>query len=446
MATLTSAGIGSGLDVNGLVTQLIAAERAPADNRLNSDQATAKTQISAFGMLGSVLSGLQTALDAFKGIGADPDRKATVATGAGFTATASTTAALASYSVRVEALASAQKLQSAAVASTTQVGYGTLTIQVGSDAAVNINIAQGQGTLANIRDAINAATGSQGVSASVVHGDAGDVLVLNSPRTGANGALTITTSGGDGGLSVLTTGTGGTLTQVTAASDAQVWVDGVKRTSASNHLTDLIDGVTLDLTKAQSGVDFNLTVAGDPGSLHARVDGFVKAYNAAISTLRTQSAAGDKDNAGGPLSGDATPRAITQALRSAMGTDYADMAALGLKTAVDGTLTLDGSRLDATLASDPGAVRRAFGDGAAYSSSLRATLTAYVGDAGLIAGRTKSLNDHLKDIADQRTELDRRMAQMEADYRRQFTALDSMMAQMQSTSSFLTQQLAGLSR
>lgn len=445
MASIVSAGIGSGLDVNGLVTQLISAERAPADNRLNGDQSTTKTQISAFGALSSVLSGLQTALDAFKTTGADPSRTATVAAGAGFTASASTTAVLGSYAVRVEKLATAQKLQSAAVASSTQVGYGTLSIQVGSNAAANVTVAQGKGTLADIRDAINAATGSQGVSASLVHGDAGDVLVLNSSRSGASGALSITSSGGDGGLSVLAT-TGGTLTEVAPAGDAEVWVDGVKRTSASNHLTDLLDGITLDLTKAQSGVDFKLSVSGDPTTLHARVDAFVKAYNTAVTTLRSQSAAGDKDNAGGPLSGDATPRAIIQALRGAMGTDYADMSALGLKTAVDGTLTLDGGKLDATLASDPGAVRRAFGDGAAYSTSLRATLTAYVGDAGLIAGRTKSLNDHLKNIDDQRTELNRRMTQMETDYRRQFTALDSMMAQMQSTSSFLTQQLSSLSR
>lgn len=445
MASIVSAGIGSGLDVNSLVSQLVSAERAPTDNRLNSDQSTAKTQISAFGALSSVLAGLRTALDAFKGSGADPARKATVADGAGFTASASTTAVLGSYSVRVEKLASAQKLQSAAVASATQVGYGRLSIQVGSDAAVDVDIAQGKGTLADIRDAINAATGSQGVSASIVHGDAGDVLVLNSPRTGASGALTITSSGGDGGLSVLGT-SGGTLTQVSAAADAEVWVDGVKRTSASNHLTDLIDGVTLDLTKAQSGVEFKLGVAGDPASLHGRVDAFVKAYNSAINTLRTQSAAGDKDNAGGPLSGDATPRAIIQSLRVAMGLDYADMAALGLKTAVDGTLTLDGGKLDAALAADPGAVRKAFGDGTSYATSLRATLTAFTGDDGVIAARTKALNDSLKRIDDQRTALDRRMAQLDTDYRRQFTALDSMMAQMQSTSSFLTQQLSSLSR
>lgn len=443
MASITSTGIGSGLDVNSLVSQLITAERTPTDTRLNSDQSTTNSQISAFGAVSSVMSGLQTALDAFKTTGADPDRKATVASGAGFTASASTSAVLGSYQVRVEKLATTQKLQSAAVASSTQVGYGTLSIQVGSDQAIDVSIAQGKGTLADIRDAINAATGSQGVTASLVHGDAGDVLVLSSSRSGANGALTITTKDGDGGLSVLATA-GGTLTEVSPAGDAEVWVDGIKRTSASNHVTDLVDGVTLDLNKAQTGVDFGLTVGGDSTSLHARVDAFVKAYNTAVTTLRTQSAAGDQNTAGGALSGDATPRALIQSLRGALGNAYSDLAALGLKTAVDGTLTLDGGKLDATLAADPGAVRRAFGDGAGYSTALRSTLTAYVGDDGMIASRTKSLNDHLKNIQSQRDELDRRMTQMETDYRTQFTALDSMMAQMQSTSSFLTQQLASL--
>ena len=439
MASIVNAGIGSGLDVNGLVTRLIAAERAPADNRLRATESTAKAQISAFGALTSALSGLQTALDAFKGTGADPGRKATVAEGAGFTASAGTTAVPGSYGVRVEKLASAHKLQSVAFAADAQIGYGRLTLQVGGDDAIQVDIAQGKGTLAEIRDAINAKAGSQGISASIVHGDAGDVLVLTSPRTGIDGALSLTASGGDGGLSAFTNLS---MSQLTAAADAEVWVDGVKRTSASNHLTDLIDGVTLDLTKAQAGQSFALTVAGDGSSLRTRMEAFVTAYNTAINTLRSQSAAGDKDTPGAALSFDATPRAITQALRTAMGSAYAEMSKLGLTTAKDGTLTLDGAKFDDAIAADGNAVRAALGDAADYATSLRATFTAYLGDDGLISGRTESLNDRLDAIADQREALNRRMSVMEASYRRQFTALDAMMAQMQSTSAFLAQQLA----
>jgi flagellar hook-associated protein 2 len=443
VASIVNAGIGSGLDVNALVNGLVSAERAPADNRLKASESTAKAQISAFGALSSALSGLQTALDAFKGVGADPGRKATVGADAGFAASAGTTAPLGSYSVRVEKLATIHKLQSAAVATDAQVGYGTLSIQVGSDTAVSVDIASGSGTLADIRDAINAKTGSQGVTASLVHGDAGDVLTLTSSRSGADGAMTITASGGDGGLSALTNPA---LTEVAAAQDAEVWVDGVKRTSASNHLTDLIDGVTLDLTKAQTGLSFDLTITGDGSALRTRVEAFVKAYNTAITTLRTQSAAGDAKTPGAALSGDATPRALTQALRTAMGTAYAEMSTLGLATAKEGTLTLDGAKFDAAVAADGNAVRAVLGDAADYATSLRATFTAYLGDEGVLNDRTESLNDRLESIADQREALNRRMATMEANYRRQFTALDTMMAQMQSTSSFLTQQLAGLSR
>ncbi|HVI26028.1 MAG TPA: flagellar filament capping protein FliD [Xanthomonadaceae bacterium] len=443
MASIVSAGIGSGLDVNALVSGLVSAERAPTENRLKATESGTRAQISAFGALSGALSGLQTALDAFKGIGADPGRKATVGEGAGFTASAGTTAPLGSYAVRVEKLATTHKLQSAALAADAQVGYGKLTLQVGSDDPIEVDIADGDGTLADIRDAINAKAGSQGIAASIVHGDAGDVLVLTSPRSGADGAITVGASGGDGGLAALTNAS---LTEVTAAQDAEVWVDGVKRTSASNHITDLLDGVTLDLTKAQPGQSFDLAIAGDGGALRTRMEAFVKAYNTAINALRTQSAAGDKDTPGAALSGDAAPRALTQALRTAMGSAYADMSTLGLSTSKEGTLTLDGAKFDAAVAADSGAVRAVLGDGADYATSLRATFTAYLGDEGLISSRTEALNDRLDAIADQREALNRRMAAMEANYRRQFTALDAMMAQMQSTSSFLTQQLAGLSR
>ena len=441
MASIVNAGIASGLDVNGLVNGLVAAERAPAEKRLKATESTTRAQISAFGSLTGILSGLQGALDAFKGAGADPGRKATVAEGAGFTASAGTTAGPGSHEVRVEKLATAHKLQSLAFAPGTQVGYGRLTLQVGDDDPVTVDIAQGKGSLAEIRDAINAATGAQGLRASIVHGDAGDVLVLTSPRTGVAGALSLTASGGDGGLAAFTNLE---MTQLGAAADAEVWVDGVKRTSASNRITDLIDGVTLDLAKARPGQPFALTIAGDNASLRTRMEAFVKAYNSAITTLRTQSAAGDKDRAGGPLSADATPRAITQALRGAMSSAYAQMSQLGLKTATDGTLTLDSAKFDEAIAADGAAVRKVFGESADYASALRASFAAYLGDEGLISARTESLNDRLDALADQRAALDRRMAAMEANFRRQFTALDAMMAQMQSTSAFLTQQLAAL--
>lgn len=437
MATLTSAGVGSGLNVEGIVSQLIAAERQPADNRLNALDSTTKAQISAFGSITSAMSSLSAALDKLKADGGMPGRKATVGADAGFTAAASSKAVVGSYSVTVEALATAHKLQSAAVPGTTQVGSGTLTFQVGGGTAFNVEIESGKGTLANIRDAINKQAAGKGVTATIVHGDDGDVLTLTSDKTGSAGTLTITASSG---LSVLAT-SGGTLTQVAAAQDAVVTVDGITRTSSSNHLTDLIDGVTLDLTKAKPGVGFSLDVGADPASLKDTLQGFITAYNAALTTMRKQSAAGGEGAAAGALSGDATPRAIMASMRNAVSTSYAEFAALGLKTAVDGTLSLDGSKFDSAIATNPGAVKSLLGDDAEFGKNMRGLLQNYIGSDGLLPSRSKSLADRAKSISQQRTDLDARMERLEKAYRVRFTALDSMMAQLQGTSSYISQHL-----
>lgn len=443
MASITSAGIGSGLNVTELVGQLVAAERAPAENRLNAMETSTKAQISAFGSIKAALSGVESALKKLDGAGGLPGRKATVATDAGFTASAGTSAALGTYSVIVEKLATAHKLQSAAVASGNQVGNGTLTLQVGSGAAFDVTIDAGKGTLADIRDAINAQAAGKGVTATLVNGNAGQVLVLSSDKTGSAGAMTISASGGDGGLSVLAT-TGGTMTEVAAAQDAQVKVDGITRTSSSNTLTDLVDGITLTLTKAKPGEAFSLEVGSDASTLKASMLGFISAYNTALGALRTQSAAGGEGKTAGPLSGDAAPRAITSALRNAIGNNYAELNALGLKTAVDGSLSLDGSKFDAAIAANPGAVKNLLGEDAGFGKNMRDMLHNYVGDQGLLADRGKSLDTRMKSLTQQRADLDARMERLEASYRRQFTALDAMMAQMQSTSSYIAQQLGSL--
>lgn len=444
MATISSAGIGSGLNVNDLVNQLVTAERKPTDDRLNALESTTKAQITAFGALKSALSGLQDALNKLNGNGALPGRKTTVQDGAGFTATAGATAALGSYSVIVNQLASAHKLQSAAAASNTQIGYGTLTFQVGSDPSFDVTIDAGKGTLADIRDAINTQAAGKGVAATLVRGDAGDVLVLTSTKSGSGGAMTITASGGDGGLSVLNT-TGGTLTQVTPAQDAQIQVDGVTRTYSGNTLTDVIDGVTLNLTKAQPGQSYTLSVESDASTLKASVLGFISAYNTAVNAIRTQSAAGGQGKVAGPLSGDSTARNILQSLRSTLGQRYAELSALGLKTATDGTLTLDGSKFDAATTANPAAVKDLFAETSDLGKNLRDVLTGYLGNQGLLESRSKGLNDRMQSIQKNRDDLDARMEKLADTYRRQFTALDAMMAQMQSTSTYIAQQLGAIS-
>jgi flagellar hook-associated protein 2 len=445
MASISSAGIGSGLDVNGLVMQLVAAERAPMDQRFAKVESTTKAQISAFGALRSGLAGLESALKKFDGTGADLGRKVVIGDGAGFTAGVDTTAALGSYRISVEALATAHKLQSAAAAKDTQIGYGTLTINFGGSAPIDVVVEQGKGTLAGIRDAINAKAGGQGVTATVVSGDSGDVLVLASTKTGTANALTITASGGDGGLGVLAT-TGGTMTTATAAADAKIVIDGITRTSGSNKLSDAISGVTLDLTKAKPAETFSLEVAADPSPLKAGLLTLISSYNTALNALRTQSASGGEGKKAGPLGGDAAPRSITQSLRNLVSANYGELAALGFKTAVDGSLSMDGAAFDKAIAANPGAIAKLFGSEGALGKPLRSSLTSYIGTDGMLEGRTKTLDNRIKQLATQREAFDVRIGRVEEAYRRQFTALDAMMSKMQTTSSFLNQQLAQFSK
>ena len=441
---ISGAGMGSGLDVNSLVSQLVAAERAPGDKRFAKVETTTKAQISAFGALRSALAGLESALKKFDGTGADLGRKVTVGAEAGFSAIAASNAATGRYQISVERLATAHKLQSAPAAADTQIGHGTLTITAGGGTPISVTIAEGKGTLGDIRDAINAKAAGSGVTATVVRGDDGDVLMLSSTTPGSAGALTISASGGDGGLGALAT-SGGTMTEAVAATDARVVIDGITRTATSNKLGDAITGITLDLTKAKPGEAFSLEVTNDTSPLKVSVLSLVSAYNTALSALRTQGASGGEGKAAGPLSGDAAPRSITQALRGMVSSSYSDLSALGLKTAVDGSLSMDGAKFDAAVAANGDSVKKLFGEAAGFGGALRASLAAYTKSDGMLAGRTDTLNSRMKQLTRQRDAFDVRISGVEAAYRRQFTALDAMMAKMQSTSSFLSQQLAQIS-
>ena len=428
MGSLSSPGIGSGINVNQLVSQLVAAERAPQEQRIGRRETDARADLAAFNQIKTALGALRTASNALDGSSGVAGRKATIQADAGFTASATSTAALGRYTIEVEALATAQKRQSGPVTTSANLGSGTLSFTVGSE---TFNVTLGAtNTINELRDAINTATGGKGLSATVVNGDAGSVLVLNAAKAGTAGAITINATGS---IATFTNG----LTVTTPAANAVVKVDGVTRTADSNRLTDLIAGVTLDLTKAQDNSTFTLDIVADNANVRAAMQTFVGAYNAALTQLRNASAYNAETRTGGPLVGDAAVRGLQQQLRGA----------IGVKSSKDGSLSIDVSKFDAALAASPAAVERLFDK--ETTGSLGAVLSARLEGAvapntGLLDARTKALNDRLKGLQSDRDRLDVRIARIEDNYRRQFTALDGLVAQLQSTSSFLTQELARL--
>ena len=370
---LSSPGIGSGLDVNGLVSQLMALEQRPL-SLLNTKEAKLQAQLSAYGSLKGALSSFQSAVAALATPAKFTAVKASVADSTVLTASAAATASPGSYSIEVQTLAQAQKLKSDTFDATSDtVGTGSLTIQFGTysggsftlnqeKSAKTITIGSANASLAGVRDAINAA--DAGVSASIVNDGTGYRLVIASEDAGLANALKITVADDDldntdaAGLSrlVYDASTGGTtnLTQTVLAQNATAVIDGIAISKSTNTWTDAIEGVTLNLLK--EGETTTLKVAKDTAGTKAAVESFVKAFNDLNATLTSLSKYDAASKQASILTGDATVRSVQGQLRSLFNTALStagggltSLAEIGVTFQTDGTLKLDSSKLTAAL-------------------------------------------------------------------------------------------------
>jgi flagellar hook-associated protein 2 len=457
MAGIQAAGVGSGLDIASLVSQLVAAERQPLDARLNRRASAASVELSALGQLRGSLATLRDAFAPLRSTTAFAVRSASSANEDVFTASASGAIAPGTYDVEVASLATAHRLASAAFAGGggNYVGSGTLTLSVGGD-AFSVDVPADGGTLADIRNAINAAPGNTGVTASIINEVGGSRLVLTARQTGAATMIEVTQAGGDGGLAALTfdpnAPLSGGLTQTTAAADAVVWINGFEHRSASNSVTGAVDGLTLTLRAADAGSTHLLTIADDTSTVATRIRKFVSDYNAAARVFADLQRYDAATGRAGALIGDAFVRGLEGQLRrdmtgvvaQASGSDYTSLASVGIRTDATGQLTLDESRLSAALAADFDGVAALFGGEDGVAARAYERLEAALTSDGPLTSRTDALNRLSREISLEREAVDRRMESVEARYQAQFSALDTLLAQLQSTSEYLEQQLASL--
>ncbi len=443
-------GIGSGLDVNGIVERLMVLERRPLD-LLGQQKDLASAQLSAYGRLRSAMATFQTAMQGLASLDKFRVFAPTSSNESVFTATADEGAAAGNFNVVVTSLASAHKLSSGPFAATTDtVGTGTLNVSVGAS-SFSLTIDGTNNTLAGIRDAINNSSSNTGVQASILTTTDGSRLVLTSAETGASKALSVTVTGdGDGndtdnaGLSRLVWTSAGTrnLTQSQAAADAVFSVDGFAATSASNSVTGVIEGVTIDLKAAGSGT---LTLSRDDAAIEANVQSFVDAYNALRQTIA--------DLRGGELEAETTLLSIERGIQSVMNTSasitgsaFTSLFEIGISTNDEGDLELDAAAFAEALTTDfPGVSQLLGNEGQGFAFRLEAIADAYLDADGLIDAREDGLNENIEDIGERELDLERRLELVEARLRAQFSALDTLVAQLSATGNFLTQQLSLLS-
>ncbi|CCG35708.1 flagellar hook-associated 2 C-terminus family protein [Xanthomonas citri pv. mangiferaeindicae LMG 941] len=420
-----------------MVSTLVSRQKDPEQARINKAGTAATTQLSAISQIKSSMTTLKSALDKVISSADTNAYKATVPTDAGFTATTTSSAVPGNYSVEVVSLATSQKLASGAFAADATVGSGTLTIGYG-DQSVTVDIS-GTDKLTDIAAAVNKAAGGKGVTASVVTANDGQHLVFNAVDSGTKGALTISAS--DPSLSSLTYGPGvtGGLNQTVAAADALVRVDGFERTSSSNTVSDLVPGVVLTLTKAAEGTKFNLGVAADTSGLKGNLTAFAAAYNTANTLLAKSSSYDATTKTASALTGDSLVRNLQQQLRGQVSGNVNELKALGLTIDKDGVMSFDGAKFDTAIASDGGAAAEVFGKDSKFSGTLSKVLDSNVNVTnGTLTLRSDSLNKTIKGYESELDDLDARMEKLSDRYTAQFTAMETMITQLQSSTSSLS--------
>jgi len=340
---------------------------------------------------------------------------------------------------------------------------GTLSLKVG-DTTVAINpTANGSGNidLNQVMSAINSA--SAGVTASISNDGTNNHLVLTPTGSSATAAVSLTGSGDYSGLTMSGMG------QLLKAQDAKLSIDGVAVTSTSNKVENAISGVTLNLAKVTTSSDnFTLNISNDTSGITTAANSFVTAYNTlakavAGMTAQTPSTTLGQANNSAPLASESSVQTIMNQLRNTLfatvdgGNGISSLSDIGISFQKDGTLALDSTKLATAATNNFAGIANLFTgtdpDTTNTTSSkngivtkLQTLMTSLLSDSGIIASKTNGLQASLKINQDRQTTVQTRLSNLKDDYTNQFNRLNVTLASMQSTQSYLTQQLASLAK
>lgn len=448
MATNTINLGSSSIDVSSIVTNLSNNKRAATDKALAALTTTNKTQISAVGNFTASLTNLQTAIKSLADGSVFKAHKTTVSEATVLSAVAEPDARSNTYTIVVDKLAAAQKTTSAAFPGSKEaVGTGALTIAIG-DKSMILDIKPPANTLENIRDLINKAPGNPGVTASIVTGTDGAHLTLTSTSTGKQNAFTVAASG-DPALTQLAFDPA-TDSATVVAQDAEFTIDNTKASSPSNTVASAIDGVTLTLTKAGTST---VVIQNDTSAVASALTSLVTAYNQFVSQYQTLTKYDPNNKQVGALIGDATVTSIKSQMTALLGSQSTgsskgprSLSDLGVAFQLGGTLKFDNTKLTKALATSPAETQELLSGSQSVAGKLDKLITGWTSSSGILSQRTANLNARTKDIAKKSADFEVTMKTFSDRITKQYTALDTMMTKLGSTSSYLQQQFDALSK
>lgn len=478
VGSITSTGLGSGLDVASILDRLMAVERRPLD-LLQTAATNLGTKLSNVGKLQGYFATLRDKANLLTAPTLWSGTTATSADASAVTVATGSSAVAGSYAVNVSRLAVGQTVTSTAQpAATSTLGAGTLTIELGTwgdgepaagftakagSSPVSITIGDGETSLSAIRDKINSA--GAGVTATLVTDASGTRLSLRSQATGAENGFRVSVAeaspdGNDAtGLSVLAydaSAAGSPMLRSTTAANAALTVNGIALSTASNTLTGVIDGLTLNLIKPTSG-DVAVSVAADTASAKTAITEFVTAFNTLASFIRTQTAYNADSKTAGALQGDQSTLALQSQLRavinegSSASSTWSRLSDIGLTLKGDGTLETNATKLDNALGNLPELKKLLAGDGGSsaemgFVRRFKNLADAALGSSGVFESRSSSLQASINRNEKSQDAMELKLEKTRARLQAQYSALDTRMASLTNLSSYMSQQITQMNR
>jgi flagellar hook-associated protein 2 len=458
MATITNLGSTSGLPLEDILTKLQAAEAKKLELYTNR-QTSFETRVTAYGQLKSAVEAVQKAAAVLGKPETMGAVKGSVTGGDALTATVAAEGAVAGqYTINVTSVATSQTLQSGSVddrkASNGATGSFEIELADGTKKTVDL---KDDTSLNGIVKAVNA-DDTLGVRATVItDGDGKSYLMLTAKNTGVQASVKSITVTGDQSLqnvlSYSSTDPANSKMTATAATDAEIDINGITVKSGTNNISTAIDGVTLNLTaKTEAGKPITLKLESDPSVASKAIQSFVTAYNTLQTTIKNLTAFDADAATNQPLTGDGTTRSIQSALTSALQFvagegSLRSLADLGITTnPTTRQLTLDQTKLDKALASNSADVTRMLAGTDGLAAKFEKATKDILSDTGSIKIKTDGLAKSITNVKDQYT---RAKAASDASMdlmRAQFVQLDKFVSQQQVTASYLTQQFAAMNK
>ena len=461
MAAITSAGAGSGLQLESIITATLNAKKSSFESMITPQESTLQTTLSGVGQLKSALSTFLTSSQALSATDAFNLRKINITQSTDnpvLSVASDTGVSNGSYNVTVSQLAQGSRLESNAgsFSSASQViatADGQLTFNAGSGKTFTINVTAGT-TLQGLRSLINGSGSNFGLSANIINSNGESKLVLDSAVSGSGNNLTISASTSE--LKIFdTSDPSSKIAQTQTAQDASISIDGTTVTSSTNVFDNVIQGTKLTVLRTSdkdasgTAISNKIAITTDTKGVQDKITAFVNAYNTLASSLdslskRPSIVAGQRQNDGGPLAGDSTVRGVRNYMFQALSTPssssgiFSTVFDIGIKMDNNGKLSVDSTKLTNSLTSSFDQIGALLGGSTGLAATMTTELTKYTQSAGSLDQRSDHINRELRQITQKRTDFNASMVTYETQLRKQYGDLDTLLVKLQMSASSLT--------